>query len=400
MSASKTQKRNIFGAGIFLAILTGWLCAGVTGCQSTRSSQVPSWWDRPHKHDAQHLYFTAEGISTRTYEDARQEAREMLRTKLTEYILSDMASTSPIGNGGPEFSLKELDASYGDEEGRIGRAYHVWLMGRYPVEEYNLIRDRLEKGKKLGEVWEKAQSAANRQQFSEAERLLQGIIQRYDSALRVSFDLEEVKLALASVYLKQGRGLKARQWIVDVQNSTQVSIWRIRANELFNQLPAISLKDAFEGKRIGIYACVRSNGETEFDLGLTQEIEVRLAKDGMRTSDCSKLKPPQRFDNKSVAQMARAIGAQKADVAFVILLDIDTSKTGAKVSIPGTAATTMAMDAKMTYFVVRLSDGLVMASDSTSGLSSAKAGMVNAILTHRRHLPNYAPVIAAGLGEL
>jgi hypothetical protein len=41
----------------------------------------------------------------------------------------------------------------------------------------------------------------------------------------------------------------------------------------------------------------------------------------------------------------------------------------------------------------------VLASDSTVGLSHAPAGMLNTILTHRRHLLRYAPTIDEGLSQ-
>ncbi len=370
---------------------------GLSGCNSARSSQIPSWWNNPHQHDEMYLYFTAEGTSAKSYEDARKMAQESVKSKLVEYILSDIVSSESHHLLSAELTLHGLDTSYGDDEGRVGGIFHVWLMGRYPIAEYKMVRMRLEKGQKLLEVWGKAQSAVNRQQYKEAEILLLSVIKHYDSALRVSFDLEEVKLALAGTYLKQDKGLKARHWIVDVQNSTQMSIWRNRANELFSQLPAISLKDAFDGQGVGIYACIRSNGEIAIDADLMRELEVRLAKDGMQTSNCLKIVPTSGFDHAAFASIAESLATQNATVAFVLLLDIDPSKTGAKVPIPGTDATTDALDAKLTYFIVRTVDGHVLASDSTLGLSSAKAGMVNTILTHRRHLPNYAPVIADGL---
>lgn len=105
------------------------------------------------------------------------------------------------------------------------------------------------------------------------------------------------------------------------------------------------------------------------------------------------------FDDAAIKRIAAASAAQKADAALVILLDIDTTKMGTKIEIPGTSDTTDALDAKLAYFVIRASDGLVLASDSTVGLSSARTGMLNTILTHRRHLPSHAPAIAEGLGS-
>ncbi len=275
------------------------------------------------------------------------------------------------------------------------------MLGRYPRSEYNRIRERLEIGIRLESQWREAQSAANRQQIAAEEGLLLGIVQSYDEALRTSFALEAVKLELAGLYLKQNRGLKARQWIVDVKKSTLDRDWRSRAEELAGQLPAFSLKDAFEGRTAGIYCCVREDGKFAIDSRLTQELNVRLVKAGVRTVALHDLIQTGRdgFDDAAMKRIAAVFMSQKADAALVILLDIDASKTGEQVEIPGTVDTADALDAKLSYFVIRVSDGLVLASDSTEGLSNARTGMLNTILTHRRHLPSHAPAIADGLNS-
>lgn len=380
-----------------IALLSVWLVAAVSGCQSTRNSQVPDWWDNPHQHDDQNLYFTAEGISSRSYEDARQQARGVLRTKLAEYIFADTEYSAVNGDSKTEVALRELDASYGDEEGRIGGRYHVWLMGRYPRAQYEVIRMRLDKARELSRAWEQAQSAINREQYGEAEKLLLATIGQYDTALQVPFDLEEVKLALAGSYLKQERNLKARHWIVDVQSGTQDPAWRFRANNMLAQLPPFSLKDAFEGQRVGLYACVRTEGEISIDQELVSLLETRMAMSAIQTHVCSNQIAALRFDEGSLKQISTVLAAQNVDAAFVLVLDIDASKSGAQVDIPETNGLAYAPDAKLTYFVIRTSDGRILASDSTLGLSGAKRGMVNTILTHRRHLPTHAQTIADGL---
>lgn len=369
------------------------------GCQAPRSSQIPSWWQDPHRHDNQHLYFKAEGVSSRSYEQARAEAREILRGKLSKFILDDLADARLSPDGLNAFPLQELDVSFGDEEGRIGGYYHVWLLGLFPRSEYDLIRQRLEKGRTLGRAWAKAQSALNREQAAEAEKWLLAIIKAYDSALRPSFAAEEVKLALAGLYLGQRRGLKARQWIEDVQASTTDSAWRARANELLGQVPEVSLKDAFEDKRVGIYCCARTDGKMATDPLLAQELETRLAKDGVLTVGHSGLIPAatDSLDAMSLKRIAATLRAQKADVAFVLVLDIDT--TGVPVKVPGAEIAVKPWGAKLTYHVVRTSDGKILASESTVGSANVRPGLVNAILTLPRHLPRHAAGIAEGLGQ-
>lgn len=380
----------------------GWAVAliGLSGCISTRDSQVPSWWANPHKHDDWYLYFTAEGISAKSYEDARLVARESIKSKLVEYILTDMGATNSHCQCANVLALHELDTSYGDNEGWVGGTYHVWLMGRYPVSEYVPIRDRIEKGQKLEKAWAKTQSAINRQQYDEAEDLSQAIIAEYDNILCAPFDLEAVKLALAGVYMQQGRGLKARHWITDVQKCTQDRTWRIRANELFAQLPEISPRDAFEGHMVGISCWTRTDRKIESDLLLEQELHDRLVQSGIQTVVRSKPIPDGRcvFDDAAIKRIAEAFEIEKAEVVFLLILDTDYVSPEVQNGILGTNTAAEALDAKLTYFVVRTTDGLVLASDSTVGFSRARAAMLNTILTHRRHLPSYASAIAKNLG--
>lgn len=252
---------------------------------------------------------------------------------------------------------------------------------------------------RLDSQWKAAQSAGNRQQLQEAEKLLVEIVQSYDKGLHVSFDLEAAKLELAGVYLRQNCGLKAKYWIIDVQKSTSDKTWQSKADGMLSKLPAFSCKDAFEGRTIGVYCCRRTNGSCNADPQLTQDLTERLMKDGIKTvmlpvSD-SPLGEP--VDATSAKPIADGFMRIKADAVFVAVLDIDASKTGTQVSIPFTTEKVDALDAKMRYMILRTADGAILASDSTAGYSQAVSGMLTAVLTHPRHLPGHAVVIAEGL---
>ena len=250
-------------------------------------------------------------------------------------------------------------------------------------------------------LWSRAQSAVNGQQDSAGEEMLLNIITSYDKALRVSFDIDAVKLELASLYLRQNRGLKARQWIVDVQKSATNDEWRDKADVLFAQVPSLSARDVFAGSNVGIYCCTRKDGLVTINGDMAQALNARLAGYGIKTVTTPELiqKTNGVFDGDSMRQIASTFLSQKSDVVFLTLLDIDSSKEGGKVKIPGTDAQVDAYDARLVYWVVRSKDGLLMASDSTVGFSTAPNGLLNTILTHQRHLPRHAAVIAEGLGS-
>jgi hypothetical protein len=103
------------------------------------------------------------------------------------------------------------------------------------------------------------------------------------------------------------------------------------------------------------------------------------------------------FDTGATKVFSNAFTPLHADGVLVVVLDVDTSKTGTKVGLPFSNDTVDAMDAVLRYMVIRVSDGAVLASDSTPGYSTNGSYLMTVILTHPRHLPKYAPVIADGL---
>jgi hypothetical protein len=175
--------------------------------------------------------------------------------------------------------------------------------------------------------------------------------------------------------------------------------WRKRVDVLASQLPPVSLRDAFEGQTVGIYCGKRKDGQFSINLDLIQELNARLAKDGIRALAVRELFQAggSAIDDSAIKRIAANVHNQKADVLLLVLCDIDSAKTGKKIDIPGSTAQTDAYDARLTYWVVRTHDSRVLASDSTVGFSNTPAGMLNTILTHRRHLPSYAPTIAEAL---
>jgi len=384
------------------ALATVFVCLLFSGCATLAPElPAPAWWADPQQHGPQYLYFKAKGESSVSVEEARRQALNSIRGQIAEYVFSEVkvqdSGSAVRVSIESAVELREVEA-FKEDEAHHGSLRVVWMLGRYPRSEYNRIRERLETGARLEQQWREAQSAVNRQQMKAAEDTLLSIVASYDKALRTSFALEAVQLELAGLYLKQERGLKARRWIVDVQKSTVDAQWRSRADELAGQLPPVSLKDAFEGRTVALYCCARREGKTAIDEGLTQELNGRLAKDALRTVAIHELvHGGDSFDDASLKRIASACAPQRADAVLVLLLDVNTAKTGAKIEIPGTSDTTDALDAKLTYFVIRVSDGLVLGSDSTVGFSNAGTGMLNTILTHRRHLPKFAPAIADGL---
>lgn len=378
----------------------------LVGCATlSPTDETPGWFkpENRRSHDAQHLYFTAKE-SARSLDQARQGTLTSIRGEIAKYIFSevrvsesDRASRVSIESA---VELREVE-TFAEHHARVGGQWIVWMVGRYPRSEYDRIQERLVAGVTLEAKWREAQSAINRQQFDNGERLLIEIIHSYDKALRVPFELEATKLELASLYLKQGRGLRARQWITDVQKTTTLPTWRSRADVLGGQVPPVSLCDAFDGQMVGIYCGRRADGVLLFDTALAQALNTRLVQQGVRTvlARGSELADIQIIDAEAARRVAGKFRSVSADVLFLLMLDIDSSRTGAKINIPGSSSQTDALDARLTYWIIGVSDGQILVSDTTRGFSHLPEGMLNTVLTHRRHLPSHASAIAEGLGK-
>jgi hypothetical protein len=348
-----------FFSYIFFPVLTVSLGLLVLcGCTTSGATiGEPPWWLDPQQHGAQHLYFKAKGESRGSLEAARQKALVSIQAQIAKYIFTEIrlleTDTTSRVSIESAIEVREVEA-FKEDQARSGSHWIVWMLGRYPRSEYDRIRHRLEIGMKLDEQWRKAQSAANRQQTTEAESLLLGVIESYDKALRTSFELEAVKLELAALYLKQNSGLKARQWITDVQKSTVQQEWRKRADVLASQMPPFTLKDAFEGQTVGVYCCSRKDGQLSVNVGLLQQLNARLTSDGIRTVAVREFIQTDSnvIDDTAITRIVAVVGEQKAAVVFLALCEIDSNKSDGKVGILGTTVQTVAYDAKLTYLRV------------------------------------------------
>lgn len=299
-------KATLAGSWIFI-----WL--GLIGCATLRDDPAPDWWANPHKHDEWHLYFTAEGRSPISHEDARRLAQETMGLELRKMLMADMEASNLDYETAIRDTLMspEFDSLYGNVEGMVGGTYAVWLMGRYPLRDYNRFRGRFGSEQKTGVA-----------------------------------------------------------------------------------------QQAFGGRVVGVYARMSSSGIASEDPVGTKALTQWLVKNDIQTVAVSHPLPDMcvAFDHDGARRIAKAFAGRKVDVVFATRLDLDASKTGVKVGIPASSEVADALDATLTYCIIRTSDGCILATDHTTGYSRDRANMLNVILTHPRHLPSRAADIANGLG--
>lgn len=355
-------------------------------------AEPPSWWNNPRRHDASHLYFKAKGESAKSEQDARIDALEGIRRQVSDYIEAS-------GEGTGRFELRGIESySEATERQPMGR-WMVYMLGRYPVSEYEKIRGRIETAEALGNHWKLAQSELNREEYSKAEARMKSIVVGFDQALSPGFALENVKLTLAGLYLRQTPPavLEARKWIQDVRKSTSEPGWRRQAEDMERNLPPISLYDAFGASKVGLFCCVRDAQPVRASPDLLAEAAARLSGAGVETVRLAPTDIDQAallFDAGSAGPLLLAAKTAGAETVLAILLAIDPAKTGRKIEVFD-GVQMDALDSTLYYYVIRVADGQILCSDKTQGLSSNGAkSFLNTVFTHRNHLPKHAASIA------
>ena len=386
------RDRNL--EGFYRCVAAGMLLVGLA---VSAGAEPPSWWGNPRRHDEEHLYFKAKGESAASEQAARTDAMDAIRRQVSDYVEAS-------GDGTKQFELRGIEAyAEATERQPMGR-WVVYVLGRYPVSEYEKIRGRIESAEALRDHWAQAQSELNRGEYAKAEARMKAIVAGFDQSLTPGFALESVKLGLAGLYLKQTPPavLEARKWIQDVRKSTSLPGWRRQAEEMERNLPPISLADAFGGKRVGLFCCVRDGQPLRISSDLLEEAATRFAGAGVETVRLAPADVEQAarlFEGAGAGPLRMEAGAAGADAVLAVLVSIDPSKTGRKTEVFD-GVQMDALDATVYYYVVRMADGRVVCSDKTQGVSgNGFKSLLNPVFTHRNHLPKHAAAIAEWMSE-
>lgn len=371
-----------------------------TGCATSNNlaNHQPDWWDNAQQHGSEYLFFKALGESTVSMEDARQKAMRSVQQQVAAYVLAEVpvAGESGITRADVEgiIQLSEVQTMGHPHDAKVGSRWYVWLLGRYPVAEYEQIRRRVEAGRALATMRADALSHMNRQAYEQAEALFRKIIDEYAYALRPPFAVETIKLDLAHAYLKQNLNLRARQWVIDVKATATDPLIKKQANELFLKIPDVNLKEAFADKTVSVVCYRGDDSGYALNADLATLLNNRLSAEGVRVTGvrASLQENVTLIDSTAITAMSSTLHSEDIDVMIVVKLTVDGSKTGQKQQVYGVSKDVF--DSRLNYWVVRVSDGSVLATDQTIGYSTKIDSMLHVMTTHRRHLPMYAAVIA------
>ena len=377
----------------------GWLVVLMAGT-ACGACAPPYWWSDPHQHDRDDLYFKAKGQSVVSEQEARNDAMGSIKEQLSGYIRSHVAPDGSVGEAASDFDLHEVESfrEKSCRESLPGR-WTVFMLGRYPRAEYNKIREKIALAEKLQRQWAVAQSELNRGETPKAEIRLRWIIGNYDQALLPTFALEQAKLELARLYLKQSPPsvLKARKWIEDVNKSTGEKPWREQAEELGRNLPPITLHDAFGDRKVGVFCYVRDaepiRASSELaELASIQFAAARVDHVPMASRNLG-LEAAVFSGGEPEALLARA-RESGIDAVFAALLEIDPAKTGREEVIDGDILFPLG-DATVYYAVLRVADGQLACFGQFHGHSSDGAKrLLASVFNHPNHLPKYIAAIA------
>lgn len=393
---SKNINKRVMVSIAFIVILV--CCVSCTTHNHTVITNPP-WFDNPNPEYKDDLYFVARASSQESHEDARQQAQRSIRIQIAERI----ATRVKVGSEASTVMDSEAEirnVSIRDEEYiRTKTEWIVWMMCAYPKKEYQAIMGQIDLGRELIRSWSSARSAIDREEFADAESQLLAIIDSYERAGHLPFKRDSVKLELVRLYSKQGRAMKAWQWLRDVENNTSDSDIKKQAATLVISLPKPTARDAFEGKSVALYCFTQKEGMVEQDIRLEQSFNAHFLRSGVKAAPITTVVPPVHGlqDEPWCVKAASAANTVSADAVLAVLLVIDTKKTGQMVDIPFSNAKMPALDARVTYAVIRVEDNVIITGGSTSGISDNIDALVNVIMTHRDHLPQKAIAINQAL---
>ncbi len=398
-------KKNPFLRLLNISVLCLWCVE--SGCQMpvAQEADAPTWFTSPIQEDSDNFYFVSRGSSPVGLEEARQVAMDAVKKQISERICTKVQIERGDGVNSQRFeSGAELrDVGIRDEShARYRSGWVVWVLCRYPKQEYNKAVDKINRGYALKALWNEARSLADRGQAEAAESKFLEILAQYDMASRMDFQREEVKLELARLSITKGPLIKARQWLSDIANSTADQKVKQTAADMFKKLPQPTARDAFFGKTVGVCGFLRKDGVTSSDVALAQEIKTRLIRESVSVAPTPAgltVENDEIIDSAVAVKIARAFATNGSDAVLAATLEIDSSKTGKKINIPLSDAEMPVLDATMRYIVIRVPDGKILASGSTPGYSYNIPHLLTVVMTHRSHLPNAACMIADGLAE-
>ncbi len=361
MESSLTTSR--LGRALGFSILAAGVLRLAACSTLAPSAQAPAWWDDPHRHDTAYLYFKAEGVSAEGEQAARDDAFQSVQKQLAEYILTTVragAGDETLDRSGA-LDLKKVE-SFREASGRNGDRWVVWMLGRFPQEEYGKISGRIELGEKLNALFSGARAAATRGDFAAAEKDLRFLVGEYEKALYPGFSSEEAKLLLGDVCRGQKSFLEARHWYENIIAVSSSEGWKEKAAAQVESLPPAPrfwpMKDRWSGRKVALVCAIREGSKCRW----FGELANVLTRDCVEADldyvdvarDLSGRRLAASFDPPVFKDVCPAAQQQEAGVILGVLFDIDPAKRGTTQNTMG--VNVPALDTDVKFFVMTTPD--------------------------------------------
>jgi len=365
--------------------------------------EPPAWWNDPIKEDAANYFFAASGSS----EAGPDAALDLAQRNALDQIVARLG-----GAVGAEAARDSLRASirnwtlHAKAEARDGRAYHLWIVVRYPRAEYDNLLAKIQRGQALGIVWAQARSDVNAQRYREAVPSLTRILREYEFTLAAPFELEEAKLLLGDAGLKQSDPLEARRWYEQVRDLSPSERWKAAAAEKLAQLPAAPLcwplNDRWGGRKVGLCCRIRDEQGNRRYGDLVSALTRDLGAARLDALDITDDPAAANLDGDWLRgnQAARVESARRHSAGLVLIVQVETDGLrgastrevmGMPVALP---------DTTVRFAVLRASDGSVHYSgqfrDRAAGTERSAFAERVASLLERKYLVPECPALGAG----
>ncbi len=251
--------------------------ARVPRFSSKRTVSFPSWWDNPIREDEGNYYYAAHGSSV-TVADALRVAQSNAMDQII----------ARLGGGAVTESMRSYLISrirhwslHVKEEGRrLGRV-DVWLIMKYPKEEFFSLAAHVTDGQQMLDM---AHFAYDASKFEYALNLSKQVTVEYPMGSQPIFQTERAWLLIADCYVRLGypaRAINACQNVVALSGDVSfVQAANSRITEVQAGYSDLVFRRIFQGKRLAIVSITELDEISGRWLKIEAELESLIDRAG------------------------------------------------------------------------------------------------------------------------
>lgn len=241
-------------------IVHAWAVMCVLFSSTLLAQTPPGWWDNPIREDPAHYFFAATADSPDGEEGAIEAAREqalaLIARRMGISADSDRERIDAVTSRIRNWNLHAKEAA------GVGQRTRVWIILRYPKEEYTRLEEWISGGERdFGKARELASSA----KYTEALDLLSQLVITYPPGAQPFLNTEEVLLLAGDCAMASGQVKRAMTYFQRVLDlgSDHPLFPRARQGYLSAQErhdPDEEWKSRFRGKTVSALISIEQDG--------------------------------------------------------------------------------------------------------------------------------------------